>query len=179
MAYAVSAWFDPDLERRVRGVWGELYAHGVASTFHVGPYRPHVTLGISEMVDRERLGDALRSTVRRFEPLPSVLSSVCFFTGARPTVYLGITPRAELLDLHAAVHELLGAHGSGPVVYYLPGRWNPHCSLISGAEAVDRAAALTQLAELELPFRGTIDRLGLIDTPAEIELDVFPFGGAR
>jgi hypothetical protein len=52
----------------------------------------------------------------------------------------------------------------------MPGRWNPHCTLapdLTNAKLPDFAEFG---ATLKLPIEGTIDRIGIIDTPAEIEL---------
>jgi hypothetical protein len=39
---------------------------------------------------------------------------------------------AELLAVHAAVHDALAGRVRGPVAAYLPGTWLPHCVLSTG-----------------------------------------------
>jgi 2'-5' RNA ligase len=171
MAFAVSAWFDAALEGRVREIWKLLSETGISSTLHEGPYRPHITLGLYEELDRSAFAHALRASMRNRAGLPVVLPSIGVFHNDPPTLFLGVTVSPALLDLHDRVHRLSTAHGAGPRDYFLPGRWNPHCTLAPAVEPTTLAKAIVLLSDLELPLTGSIERLGIIDTPAEVELE--------
>ena len=47
---------------------------------------------------------------------------------------------AELLAVHAAVHDALAGRVKGPVAAYLPGSWLPHCVLATERPAAAFAA---------------------------------------
>ena len=47
---------------------------------------------------------------------------------------------AELLAVHAAVHDALAGRVKGPVAAYLPGAWLPHCVLATEHPAAAFAA---------------------------------------
>jgi 2'-5' RNA ligase len=171
MAFAVSGWFDAALESRVRTTWTLLSEAALSSAYHEGPYRPHITLAIYEQIDRTAFSAALHRAVQGHAGLPVVLPSLGVFNNDPPAIFLGVTVSQALLDLHAIVHRLLTAHGQGPRAYYLPGRWNPHCALAPGMAPAKLAAAMILLSEMKLPLEGSIERLGIIDTPAEVELE--------
>jgi 2'-5' RNA ligase len=175
MAFAVSAWFDAVLEGRVRAIWRLLSETTLSSTLHEGPYRPHITLGIYEDLDRSAFSSALRRAIQGHASLPVFLPSLGVFNNDPPAIFLGVTVSQALLDLHALVCRHLNAHGQGPRDYFSTDRWNPHCTLAPAIEPTKLARAMTLLNEIELPLVGSIERLGIIETPAEVELETIPF----
>ena len=58
--------------------------------------------------------------------------------------------------------------------YYVPDAWNPHCTVAWRLKKneLPEALALTSQA-LNFPFIATVERLGVVNTPAEVELDCF------
>ncbi|RIL05360.1 MAG: hypothetical protein DCC71_10520 [Proteobacteria bacterium] len=175
MAFAVSAWFDAALESRVRAIWTLLSESDLSSAFHEGPYRPHITLTVCEELDRSAFSGALRQAIGNSRPLPVILPSLGIFNNDPPAMFLGVTVSRDLLDLHAVVHRLSTAYGRGPRAYFLPGRWNPHCTLAPAIAPTELARAMVLLSEMKLPLVGSIERLGIIDTPAEVELEAIDF----
>jgi 2'-5' RNA ligase len=175
MAFAVSAWFDAALEARVRAIWKLLSEASLSSDLHKGPYRPHITLSIYDELDRSAFSGALRGAVQAHAGLPVALPSVGVFNNDPPAIFLGVTVSQALLNLHALVGRLLVAYGKGPHGYFLPDRWNPHCTLAPAIEPTKLAHAMILLSELKLPLVGSIERLGIIETPAEVELEAIDF----
>jgi hypothetical protein len=81
-----------------------------------------------------------------------------------------VTVTEQLLKIHELVHNIMSLNGSDPVSYYLPNRWNPHCTLAPKLTPETLPEFVRHTASLSLPIAGTINRVGIIDTPAEIEL---------
>ena len=74
--------------------------------------------------------------------LPSVwLATLGTVTGRPDELVLAAVVDAELLAVHAAVHDALAGRAQGPVAAYLPGAWLPHCVLATERPA-DAFAAL-------------------------------------
>ena len=182
MAFAVSAWFDVNTENKVRDIWRILHESEVSSRFHTGPYRPHLTLGVYESADVEELVQQLGRYTQQRTAFPISLSSLGIFCGmpgddsrVPRTLFLGVTVTRLLQELHADVHLLLGRLGSEPRPYYLPECWNPHCSLAVDLEATELVRAVDICQTTTLPICGQVDRIGIIDTPAEVELGCCSF----
>ena len=73
--------------------------------------------------------DALEDELRVLA-LPSVWLATLGATAGRPgELVLAAVVDAELLAVHAAVHDALAGRVRGPVAAYLPGAWLPHCVL--------------------------------------------------
>ena len=169
MAFGVSLWFDIESENRVRGIWRGLHEQGINSTLHAGPYRPHITLGIYGTLDVDAFVPALGDRLMGFGPLRFILPSAGLFN--EPLAgFLNVTVTDQLLRIHYAAHQAMAEYGADPVPYYLPGRWNPHCTLAPDLVQEKLPDFSCYAATLQLPIEGTITRIGVIDTPAEIEL---------
>jgi len=169
MAIGVSAWFDEKSEYTIRMVWKSLNERSINSTLHTGPYRPHITFGINDRLDVDKFVESLRTELNGTGAFPFILPSIGIFTEPLAGIF-NVTVTDELLKIHRIVRKLMAAHGSDPVRYYLPGRWNPHCTLAPDL-AKDKISDFSiYAAGLQLPIEGMITRIGVIDTPAEIEL---------
>ena len=101
---------------------------------------PGVTVAAAGAVPpaaREALADELRVLV-----LPSIWLATLGTVAGRPDeLVLAAVVDAELLAVHAAVHDALAGRVKRPVAAYLPGTWLPHCVLATERPA-DAFAAL-------------------------------------
>jgi len=169
MAIGVSAWFDEKSEHQIRMTWKGLHERSINSTLYTGPYRPHITFGINERLDVDKFVESLRTELKGTGASPFILPSIGIFT--EPLAgFFNVTVTVELLKIHGTVQKLMVKYGSDPVRYYLPGRWNPHCTLAPDLTKDKLSDFAKHTAGLQLPIEGIINRIGVIDTPAEIEL---------
>ena len=68
--------------------------------------------------------------------LPSLWLATLGTVAGRPEeLVLAAVVDAELLAVHAAVHDALAGRVRGAVAAYLPGAWLPHCVLATGRPA--------------------------------------------
>jgi 2'-5' RNA ligase len=175
MAYAVSLFFDEPTAAAVQHIWTRMAQTGVSSLLADGPYHPHLTLAIYSELDADALAADLAALANTQECFPVSLSYTGVFTGEEITVFVAATASQALMALHRRVHSLLHLHGAGPSPYYLPDRWNPHCSVARRIteEAIPRAVAVC--LRMPLPLQGFAERIGVIETPEENEVAILPF----
>jgi hypothetical protein len=84
--------------------------------------------------------------------LPSVWLATLGTVAGRPDeLVLAAVVDAELLAVHAAVHDALAGRVRGPVAAYLPGTWLPHCAL-----AVERPAEAFAALHPVAPVRARV-----------------------
>lgn len=92
---------------------------------------------------RVALADELRVLA-----LPSIWLATLGTVAGRPDeLVLAAVVDAELLAVHAAVHDALAGRVRGPVAAYLPGAWLPHCVLATERPA-EAFAALHPVAPI-------------------------------
>lgn len=103
------------------------------------PGTPCVTVAAAAAVPapaRAALAEEVRLLV-----LPTLWLATLGTVAGRPDeLVLAAVVDAELLAVHAAVHDVLAGRVRGPVAAYLPGAWLPHCVLARGRPAEAFAA---------------------------------------
>jgi hypothetical protein len=105
----------------------------------VAPGPPSVTVAAAATIPppaREAMAAELRLLA-----LPSIwLATLGTVAGRADELVLAAVVDAELLAVHAAVHDALAGRVRSPLAAYLPGTWLPHCVL--GTERPAEAFAL-------------------------------------
>lgn len=120
---------DAATESRIRAEWEALAGAGLSSlAAHTSASnRPHITLLVRpalELPGGATLGEAAGLSL----PLPLRLGApVLFGMGDRRVLARSVLPSAELLRLHAALHDLAGEGDDAP--HTRPGDWTPHVTL--------------------------------------------------
>jgi hypothetical protein len=138
----VELLLDEELEERVHGVWARLAAAGLPSLAEHRPptHRPHLTLAAADALPP----DGWLATGLGGLPVPVRLDGVLSFGGARGALAWAVVPSRALLDVQAAVSQLVRPRSP----WLRPDLWTPHVSLALRASPAQRAAAVGLLADL-------------------------------
>lgn len=166
MVAALELYLDVDATRRVRTLWRALEAEGIPSMESLlqSKHRPHVSLAAARRLSPEQVAPAL-SGFPVGRDLKLNMDFVGQFVGR--LLWLGITPTAELLAHHAAVHERLTAAGVEVWDLYRPGRWIPHCTVSMRVPNAQMAQAVRRCLEV-LPISATITGAAITDHANDI-----------
>lgn len=133
MAQIVRFRLDADAVTALRALRGRLPRDLAAAD------EPGVTVAAAVAVP-PAARDALAAEVRLLA-LPSIWLATLGTVAGRPDqLVLAAVVDAELLAVHAAVHDALAGRVKGPVAAYLPGTWLPHCVLATERPAEAFAA---------------------------------------
>lgn len=140
---SVELLLDEATDAHVREQWRLLVEADLPSQArHTGATNaPHVTLAVREAVADSAERGLCRVAQRL--PLPVRLGAVTVFGRHRYVLVRLVVADRPLLDLHAAVADVLGPDGGDPLT--APGRWTPHVTLARGLDADQVARALTAL----------------------------------
>lgn len=133
---------DEELRGRVEAVWERLAGAGLPSLAGHGhpTNRPHLTLAAADALPP----DGWLATALAGLPVPVRLDGLLSFGGARGGLAWAVVPGRALLDVQAAVSELVRPRSP----WFRPGLWTPHVSLVLRATPAQRAAAVELLADL-------------------------------
>jgi hypothetical protein len=152
MAQRVRFRLDEPAVAELVGLRNRLRAAGVG----VPSDEPGVTVAAAAAVPppaREALADELRVLA-----LPSIWLATLGTVAGRPDeLVLAAVVDAELLAVHAAVHDALAGRVKGPVAAYLPGTWLPHCVL-----SVDRPTAAFAALHPVTPVRAAVTAVEIV-----------------
>jgi 2'-5' RNA ligase len=166
MVAALELYFDTVAEQRVKALWRNLTAVGVANQGeHAhGRHRPHVSLVVADELDPEAVTAALDGLAVP-PPITLTFGHVGQFPGG--VLWLGPAVRPELLDLHAEVVRRLDGAGVGFWPLYRPGVWVPHCTLSMTARG-DAIAVGARTAFDVVPLVATLSSAAVADHNREI-----------
>jgi hypothetical protein len=116
------------LDLDARAALADLRARVAAAGIPVPRDEPGVTVAAAASVP-PAARDALAAELRLLA-IPSIWLATLGTVAGRPDeLVLAAVVDAELLAVHAAVHDALAGRVRGPVAAYLPGTWLPHCVL--------------------------------------------------
>ncbi len=172
MAFAISVWFTAEGETQVRTLWKALHDAGLSSYMHTGPYRPHITLAVCGQLDLKAFAPALCEAVRLVAPFSVECPSLGVFPNDPPVLFIGVAVAPQLLELHRTAVVLATEYGADLDAYCMPDRWVPHCTLAPELAPGVVGDALTLCVDRGYPTSVVVDRIGIIDTPAEVEIEI-------
>ena len=172
MVHSVELTFDDDTDAAVRRVWDDLQAAGVRSQAgHRSPSnRPHATVTVAEQMD-EAVNAALRPLLELL-PITCTIGAPMLFGGRVFTLVRLLVPSAELMTLHARVHEACRPHmPKGTLAHADPGQWTPHVTLARRLPPDQLPTALT-VRSVGRDIRGRITGLRHWDGDNRIEYPI-------
>ncbi|WP_305784205.1 2'-5' RNA ligase family protein [Symbioplanes lichenis] len=165
MVAALELYLDVDATRRLRTLWRALEAEGIPTMGSLHEkHRPHLSLAAARTLDPSAVAKALDGL-----PVARELTLDLDFTGqfVGRVLWLGVTPTAELLGHHQAVHERLAAGGVEVWEHYRPGRWIPHCTVSLRVPNPMMAQAVRRCLEI-LPVRAHVAGAAVADHANDI-----------
>lgn len=163
MAHAIEVFFDARADAAVRALWQQLADAGLPSlaTRTHRRHRPHLSLAVTESLGQADQAPARSALAGQ---LPAVLlDALGTFPGSEGALFLGAVVTADLLTLHARVHQALAGQLVQHWPYYLPGRWVPHCTLAQGLGRDELAEAFRVLHGYQ-PIAAQLTAAGITDT---------------
>lgn len=168
MVHSVELLFDAATETRLRQIWTDLAAADLPGRVPTG--RPHVTVAVAERIAPDV--DELLLPIARQLPLACRIGAPLLFGQSNAVLARLIVPTAELLALHAAVHQVCGPHlHPGPLPHSLPGHWTPHVTL---ARRIDGAhlEPVLRIAGRPVEMHGALTALRRWDGTERVEYSI-------
>lgn len=122
------------------------------SSLRIGGGGPDPCVTVAAAVSIPPVARSALAVELRMLVLPSIWLATLGTVAGRPDeLVLAAVVDAELLAVHAAVHDALAGRVKGPVAAYLPGAWLPHCVL-----ATERPAEAFTALHPVVPVRARV-----------------------
>ncbi len=137
-------------------------------------YPPHITFAIYDAIPTDRLKAALRLVFSTQSALSLVIDRLGYFDHPAFVLWAAPAETADLLTLHAAIHDQLGRARCRP--HYRPGVWVPHCALAVQVRDDRRAEAMSFAAQPIEPFEVLFDTADCIAFPPVQVIEDCPLG---
>lgn len=123
---------------------------------------PHISLSSSTGVSVTTRMAQIREYCSSHRACELTLAFLGCFCGEKLTVFLGVTPTAELIQLHTELHSLLRVDGITQFDFITPSKFVPHCTLITGLSRPEAELTLTAATALPLPLHVKAAALKLV-----------------
>ena len=162
MPFVVELYFDPSTEACIRGAWKAIDDAGISDSMPKGGYRPHVSLGVCNHLETDSLAQELSIFAASVAPFRLSFPNIGIFSTSEGVVYLGVTVTEQLINVHAAFHEIFKKHAQEQREYYTVGRWVPHCTLAFGLSEHQVAETVTICRQIGLPTSTEVKEIGLV-----------------
>jgi 2'-5' RNA ligase len=168
MSYVLELQFESTSEVFVTNLMRQIKELGLPSNFLEKAVPPHLTLLASGT--RLNQGDLEKLELLLEWQSAFSLSAVSLgtFANEQGVLYLGVVVSQMLLEFHSSIYDCLDSAFHPLHPYYLPGRWVPHLTVVSGLSREQLAVAVAGL-ELGLPVELSVSRLALVKYPAPLE----------
>ena len=163
MPFVAELYFDPSTEECIRGAWKAIIDEaGISASMPDGGYRPHVSLGVCNYLEPNAFEKELSTFAASVTSFRLSVPNIGIFSTSEGVVFLGVTVTEQLLNVHAAFHEIFKRHAQDQREYYTVGRWVPHCTLAFGLSEHQIVEAVTICRQIDLPISAEVKGIGVV-----------------
>lgn len=164
MGFAVVAYFDKDIDEKIRLLWSGMGKIGVDDYLIRSENNPHFKFVMYEDLKIDKAEQALCSISKNFKKIPIQLKTYSFYPNENPFVCIDIAVTHFILNLQTEIRNQCDQFGKLlDNNYFDQGFWKPDCQLTIGFEKEKLKNAIDFLSETKLPINGFIDRIGLLE----------------
>lgn len=179
MPYSIGIYFDRETESMVRTIWKQLADQNLADYFYTSDNRPHITLGIFDVVNIDEIKNAMELLSRSKKAFSFSFQHIGIFQSSTNAVFWAPVVTQEFLEFHSAFYDrVLSTGATTESNYYTPGNLVPHCGLameVKDEKLIPRIVEECQA--LPNPHNAMVTDIGMLKIRPVEHLFSFPFVG--
>jgi hypothetical protein len=159
--YAVELFFDKPVDDFVRGIWEDLKRNDITSNMaSIKELTPHISVGV---FNRELPIEQFLIKMEGFNKNQlDVRFDILATFPTTGTVFMGPTITSDLFKLHRDFYKEFQEFNDFAADYYLPNKWNPHCTLAIRLEQQDLIKTFDYCVTKFKPMDARINRIGVV-----------------
>ncbi len=165
MSFAIVGYFDDASNVRIREMWQFMADAGIDDYLAASENDPHFKFDIFETIDMEFVKSELESIACSYNKIPLHFKKFGFYPKKdKPFITLDIAENTEVIDLQRILHtQFAYSCQEDSRGYFTPGIWKPDIQLTISFDKVKLPLAVSILNEMDLPFDGMLQSVGLIE----------------
>jgi 2'-5' RNA ligase len=163
MPVAIEFFLDEQSAGVVRQIWKAIAEAGISAYLHTSGVRPHLTLAVGNEIDGPGVEAALRKWAAETTPRQVTFANLGLTPAENANVYLSSVVTADLLALHAELHDRLAGLVESSWERYQPGRWVPHCTLVERVPPDLFGGTLNIARRAPLPLDARLVEIAVVD----------------
>ncbi len=173
MPYAIEFYLDGGASTKVEQIHFMLQENGIRIDEGT---MPHVSLCIYEELPLVEFEAELKQFAKTIKPFEVTFPKVDVFKTERPVIFLAPQLSQGLLEAHEKFHDNFKKYSDSVWEYYKPKVWGPHCTLCMDLSQGMYSKAMRILTNVQLPIKGTFERIGILKFRPNEQLSTFELG---
>ncbi len=173
MPYAIELYLDKEASIAIKEIHAMLKENGISIDEGT---KPHVSLCIYEGLPLIQFEYELRQFADETAPFDVIFTNIDAFKTKRPVVFLAPEPSQKLADVQRQFHKYFSKYRDAVWQYYQPESWIPHCTLCMDLSHDMYLRANEILKDVQLPIKGTFERIGILKFRPNEQLSIFDLG---
>jgi 2'-5' RNA ligase len=162
MGFAVEMFFDEKSEENLFQLQHALKSHGLPSLMLEEGGRPHLSLGVYAELDTERADVLLKEFCARERRFKVFLGFLGTFISKENVIFTAPVMNDSLRTMHLRFHQAFKEFAKAAWPHYLPGNWQPHCTLAIDLADEDFVSVFSAIKEDFQPREATVASIGLV-----------------
>ena len=163
VGYAFEMYFDKRSEQVLRAVWQELRRKGLLSPDLQHDAKPHISLSVCDELGSPVIHQIIDEFCSVHKPFSLMMGFIGTFISNENVVFVAPNMTEELRQIHRDFHDRLRSVQMSVWEYYLPDKWQPHCTMATGIPESAYMEAFETVRSSFRPLMVTIESVGLIE----------------
>ncbi|MBZ9688958.1 2'-5' RNA ligase family protein [Clostridium estertheticum] len=161
--YALVGYLDYETEEYFKNLWKDLSENNITQ-YGVDKkgMRPHITIADYDKLDVDKFVGVLNEFYKNKSKINIDLNILGTFINTG-TLFLAPTLSTQLLQFHRSHHDHFKAFNEDEKSFYLPGMWNPHCTIASRLSEDNMVQAFMYCKSNPNKIYGKLNEIALIE----------------
>ena len=175
MGFAIVGYFDFVSDEKVKTIWKGLANINVDDYLIKSENNPHIKFAMFNTLDLLATKRALQLLTKRTTKIDIHFKKYGLYPNDKPFLTIDIADNVNIMRLHNEIQDIFKGFGEEDGRgYFSPGIWKPDCQLTVSFDKTKLPAAVNYLADINLPFNGKLERLGVIEYYPAKQLFSYP-----
>ena len=164
MPYALVGYFDKETDHKIKNLWMCLADAGIDDYLSNSENNPHIKFMMYQNADIDKIKEVLFSLSKTISKFPIHFKTYNFYPNEKPFISIDMAAAKQILDLQTKIRSECDRYGElfGFDVFN-EGIWKPDCQLTIEISKEKLLKAIAILLDTEVPFNGTLERIGVIE----------------
>ena len=162
MGYAVEMFFDDHTEKILVHIQQRLKEKGLPSFMLAEGVKPHLSLCVYDDLDAVRAEALVKDFCARERRFKVFLGFFGTFVSGENVIFAAPVMNEPLRTIHLRFHQAFKETAKSAWPYYLPGNWQPHCTLAVELDEHEYLDVFKSIRDDFKPMEATLESIGLV-----------------
>lgn len=165
MGYAIVGYFDKNASEKIKAIWERLAITEVDDYLYHSENDPHFKFAMYDDLDMNNAENKINTIIKRYKRINLHFKKFGFYPNPnKPFITLDIAEKEDIIHLQKEIQEGINDKNNTSISpFFQEGIWKPDIQLTIGIEKHKLPLAMELLNDVELPFDGVLESIGIIE----------------